>query len=37
MRGEGSTTSVLLLSLGVAAAGVAVIGAVFGLAWLAIR
>ena len=37
MRQERSMTSVLLLSAGVAAAGVAVMGAVFGLAWLAIR
>ena len=29
--------SMVLLSAGIAAAGVAVMGAVFGLAWLAIR
>jgi hypothetical protein len=34
MRGEGS---VVLLSAGVAAAGVAVMAAVFFLAWLVIR
>jgi hypothetical protein len=37
MRGDGVPGSVALLSIGVAAAGVAVIGAVMGLAWLVIR
>jgi hypothetical protein len=37
MRGDGVPGSVTLLSIGVAAAGVAVIGAVMGLAWLVIR
>ena len=37
MRQESSRGSVFLLSAGVAAAGVAVMGAVFGLVWLAIR
>jgi len=37
MRQERSMASTLLLSAAIAAAGVAVMGAVFGLAWLAIR
>jgi hypothetical protein len=36
-RGEESTASVLLLSAGVAVAGLVVMSAVFGLAWVMIR
>ena len=36
-RREESSATVILLSVGVAAAGVAVIAAVMGLAWLTIR
>jgi hypothetical protein len=37
MRSETSAGSVILLSVGVAAAGLAVMCAVFGLSWLMIR
>jgi hypothetical protein len=37
MHGDESTASVILLSAGVAVAGLAVMAAVFGLAWLVIR
>jgi hypothetical protein len=37
MRREESAGSVILLSLGVAVAGVAVMAAMMGLSWLAIR
>jgi hypothetical protein len=37
MRGNESAASVILLSAGVAMAGLVVMSAVFGLAWLVIR
>ena len=37
MRGEGSTARSLLLSAGIALAGLAVMSVVLGLAWLTIR
>jgi hypothetical protein len=37
MRSESSPASTVLLSVGVAVAGVVVMGAVMGLAWLVIR
>ena len=37
MRGETSSSATLLLSVGVAMAGIAVMGAVMGLAWLVVR
>jgi hypothetical protein len=37
MRGEESIGSIIVLSAGVAVAGLAVMAAVFGLSWLVIR
>jgi hypothetical protein len=37
MRGEGSMATTMLLSVAVAVAGLAVVGAVMAISWLAIR